>query len=619
MMRTFSIVGNPACIAVAVIASLGFSCEKPGGTSAPTNSSDPPKETPEQAAATAPSTDLPAANRSSHFDEVSKHLDLGGTFYAYVDIDGDLEELSEKLGKFYEEIAEAGELPEADIPAIVSELGFNGIRAIGASSYATESGFRNKAFLYIPDGRLGLMNLLGGDAEPLHYGSLAPSGSDFVFEQELNLKALRETANRIVALIDHPDVQEPFGEMLEEEVADLKFTVAELLGNTNGRVIGVLRLVQDEPLPLPPDAPEIPSIDALIAVENASWLFEKMKEAWITEGEGPFGFERANGMAIMQMEVPPDGEMGIYEPVIALEEATGRVFVASRQSFLDECLEKGGRITADPEFAKAIKGLPVEGNSFTYISPEVFETIQEVMENVMGEGVPQPGQPQSPVPISAIQSLLSIFYPEMEGGGIASVGQNLPTGIYYVSNGPDSHKKTLASMATMPLAMIGGAVVPMYMMQQQAQQQRAAMNFQDARQIQMEQALGAPGQPLQPLQPDEVEGGEVDEKIATIKLRQTHGALLAFATENDGKFPPSLKLLTAEQLAPANLTVKDQTTGQSKQLIYLSGRTLESAETDVLLAVPWKVGNERLVIRVDGTSGMMRDDEFELQRITSQQ
>jgi len=171
----------------------------------------------------------------------------------------------------------------------------------------------------------------------------------------------------------------------------------------------------------------------------------------------------------------------------------------------------------------------------------------------------------------------------------------------------------------MPLAMIGGAVVPMYMMQQQAQQQRAAMNFQDARQIQMEQALGAPGQPLQPLQPDEVEGGEVDEKIATIKLRQTHGALLAFATENDGKFPPSLKLLTAEQLAPANLTVKDQTTGQSKQLIYLSGRTLESAETDVLLAVPWKVGNERLVIRVDGTSGMMRDDEFELQRITSQQ
>lgn len=613
MKRLLSIVRNPRLLVVLVLMGLGIGCGQQGTT--PSNSSGPPTETPAQLAATAPSTELSKSNQSAHFTEVSKHLDLGGSFYAYVDIDGDLEGLSDKLNDVYAEISETGEMPGADIAGIVSELGFNGIQAIGASSYATETGFRNKAFLYIPGGRSGLMNLLGGDAEPLHYGGLAPAGTDLVFEQEINLKALRETADKIVAKIDDPDVEEPFNEILEEEVADLKFTIAELLGNTNGRIMVVARIVKDQPLPLPPDAPEIPSIDLVLAVENASWLFDKLKENFITEGEGPFDFESGGGFDKMLMQVPPDGEMGIYEPLIALEKKTGRVFLASRQSFLDECLGEGARITSDPEFVASIDGLPTVGNSFSYASPEVFSTIQEVIKEAMGANIPQPGQGGPPVPFSAMESFFTSFMPVLENIGIASVGQNLPNGIFYVSNSPDSHKQTLASMAVMPVAMIAGAAVPMYMMQ--SQQQAAMMEMQ------MDQALGQPGEPFPGQQATQVEvigaEGEFNQNVAKLKLRQTHAALVEYAHENDGKFPDSLRGIKADQLDPANLSIKDELTGQSKNLVYLSGRTVDSPDDAVLLATPWPVEGERLVIRLDGTSGTMQEDEFELERISSQQ
>ena len=595
------------------------SCERSASpTTGGGNSSAPPVEPANLSGSQGPASNLPADSQSKHFAEVSKYLDLGGPFYAYIDLDGDVDRLGEQINEVYSAIAETGEIPPVDVREIVSELGIGKIEALGASSIKTAKGFRNKTFAYIPDGRSGLLNLLGGDGEKLHYAALAPAGADFIVEQELNLKAVRDTAEKIVAKFESPDIQEPFDEMLETKFADLSFTVSDFLGNANGRVIVVASIVPDVPLPLPPQAPVIPSIDALLCVENAGWLFNSLEEKFITEGEGPFDYVEEGGFQKMMMQVPPDGSMGIYAPLIAKETSTDRVFLVSRQSYLDECLGTGARISQDVEFQAAIEDLPTEGNAFSYASPEVYSELQKVTEASMGQmGGPGQGGPP-PAVMSAFEALSSSFMPDLDGAGIAGVGQNLPNGILYTQNNAYSHKATLASMAVMPVAVLGGVAAPFMAMQRQ----QAQANFRQAQQAQMDQALGQPGDPFgNPAVNAAMDGGagQFDERIGGVKLRQTFVALQGYAAENEGKFPDNLGELIPDRLDPSSVRITDKATGQAKPTIYLPGRTTSSKGDSVLLAAPWPQGEERFVIKVDGSSGKIREDEFQLQLISSQQ
>ena len=367
-----------AATATAAVLACGIGCERTSTTAPPAgNSSAPPAEPSSASQALATPADN---NQSGHFATASKYLDLGGPFYGYVELDGDVDRLGEQVNEFYGAMADAGEVPPVDMSEIIDELGIGKIAAIGASSVKTKNGFRNKTFFYIPDGRSGLLNLLGGDGEPLHYASLAPAGADIVFEQELNMKAVRDTAEKIVGKFDSPEIKESFDEMLETRIADLSFTVADFMGNANGRVIAVASILPGTRMPLPPEAPSIQSIDVLLCVENAGWLFDSLEEKFITDGEGPFDYEEEGDFQKMVMQVPPDGSMGIYAPVLAKEKSTNRVFLASRQSYLDECLGSGARISEDSEFVAAIDGLPVEGNAFSYASPEFYSEIQKITE-----------------------------------------------------------------------------------------------------------------------------------------------------------------------------------------------------------------------------------------------
>ena len=53
-------------------------------------------------------------------------------------------------------------------------------------------------------------------------------------------------------------------------------------------------------------------------------------------------------------------------------------------------------------------------------------------------------------------------------------------------------------------------------------------------------------------------------------------------------------------------------------MIYLPGRSISSKGDSVVLAAPWSEGGERFVIRVDGTTAKIPEDEFNLQLLSSQ-
>ena len=299
------------------------------------------------------------------------------------------------------------------------------------------------------------------------------------------------------------------------------------------------------------------------------------------------------------------------------EKSSDRVFLASRQSYLDECLKSGDRISGDAEFVAAIEGLPTEGNAFSYASPEVYSELRKVTESAMNQaGGPGMGGPPAMF-LSAIQSFSSALTPDLDGAGIAGVGQNLPNGILYIQNNAYSHKATMASMAVMPLAMIGGAAAPFMAMQQQQQAQMM-------QQMQMDQALGQVGDPnpfaaAEVVLEDAAGAGQFDERVGRLKLEQTFAALQGYAAENDGNFPDNLGELIPDRLDPSNLRISDKVTGQKKPLIYLPGRSTRTKGDSVVLAAPWPDNDQRFVIKVDGSTGKITEDEFQLQLISSQQ
>ncbi|MGK0185163.1 MAG: hypothetical protein ACI9R3_000938 [Verrucomicrobiales bacterium] len=613
-LRNFSLLASVTCCL-----GLGAGCERvaPNAATGGNSSGQPLADV---AAATPVAQ---TGDQSAHFAAVSRHLDLGGPFYGYVELDGDVDRLGEHINEIYNAFADTGEVPPVDVREIIKELGIGKIEALGASSIKTENGYRNKTFVYIPDGRSGLLNLLGGDGEPLHYAPLAPAGADLVVEQEVNLKAVRDTAEKVVAKFDSQEIQKPFDEMLETKFADLSFSVADFLGNANGRVILVASIIADTPMPLPPEAPAIPSIDALICVENAAWLFDSLEEKFITEGEGPFDYSEDDNFQKMIMQVPPDGSMGIYAPLLVKEKSTDRVFLVSRQSYLDECLGSGTRLSSDAEFTAAIDGLPAEGNSFSYASPELYSEIQKVTHALMNQaGAQGMGGPPEAV-LSAIENLTATLMPDLNGSGVAGVGQNLPDGILYTQNNAASHKATIATAAVLPLAMIGGAAVPFYAMQQQ----QAQSNFQMQQQLQMDQALGQPGDPFgggpvavpgRPNAAAAVENAQIDERVGAVKLKQAFVALQVFAAENEGNFPDNLGVLVPDRIDPSSLRIVDEGTGQGKPMIYLPGRSISSKGDSVILAAPWAADGKRFVIRVDGSTANIPEDEFNLQLLSTQ-
>ena len=101
---------------------------------------------------------LPPDKRSSNFFEVAKNLDLGGSVYAFVDVDGDLSRLMKEardlITIFKDDVPESVQpiLGNLNFEGILDVLGLGGIQAFGLSSHQDGEVFRNKTFIKLEEG-----------------------------------------------------------------------------------------------------------------------------------------------------------------------------------------------------------------------------------------------------------------------------------------------------------------------------------------------------------------------------------------------------------------------------------------------------------------------------------
>jgi hypothetical protein len=335
------------------------------------------------AATTASSTAAKAAavqlvkdsERSANFAAVNHHLELGGTLYAYVDVDGDLLKLTGQLQGLMTDVAKtqpgASMVVQQDLGAIVTMLGLTDVKAMGVSSVPDGSGFfRNRIFIHTGKERHGLMAGLGGKPAAFKHLGLAPADAAFFGESELDLAIVYRTLKDVMVKIAGEPASNQLESMMKKAGEAATISYLDLIYGLKGRAAVVVRVENEKTFRTPGrNGLELPAFSLLACVEGVGQIVEpslqKARELRRSEAGSLHIYELAQ-------KLPVEG----LQPAIVIDGST--LFVTTSLAFLKECREQKSGLAQSAEFQKAVAQLGTEGNGLTYMTPQLFARARDI-------------------------------------------------------------------------------------------------------------------------------------------------------------------------------------------------------------------------------------------------
>lgn len=384
---------------------------------------------------------VPETERSRYFEAVNSHLELGGTLYGYVDVDGDALKAADELQRVLTQVAVfnpalAGVLAKTDFRQIALELGLDGVKAAGVSSVrGTDGVFRNREFFYTPQGRHGLLAVLGGPVGPFTRTRLAPPDADLYSECELDVAAAYDTIRKVS--VEHGWAKSPdtFDAKLKDAGLRAGFSFLDALGALRGRMTIVARAEEGKSYDLPlPGGLKLPGFSVLVCLDGEGSVFEKAlqkSDAWKASVEGSRRFYT------LKSPLPIKG----LSPVVAVEGSS--LYAATSTAFLRECLDRQSGIEQNPDFQRLLADLGPTGNAVSFVTPRFFSALRATAD--LNREAPAPFRNL----LDAALKLPPADHPMM------AVRENLPDGILVRASYNRSLKRELAVAAVYNPVTIG--------------------------------------------------------------------------------------------------------------------------------------------------------------------
>lgn len=430
-------------------------------------------EAPKAAAAKTPGAPKPVtvevvkeSERSKSFLAVSRQIELGGTLYAYMDVDGDVLKFTGGLKGVLEQIAKAQ--PEVapyvkqDFGALATSLGLTDIKAVGFSSVPQGGGvFRNRSFLYTGGERHGLMAGLGGAPGPLKHADLAPADAVFFSEGEMDLPVIYKTIKEVVTKV----AGEPVGNQMEASIKKggeaIALSLLDLIYGLKGRSATVLRLDATKPLliPMPPAGITLPSISLLMCVEGIAPVVE------VALGKSP-GFKRTDEGTLHVYELKEKLPIEGVQPVLVADGST--LYFATTRAFYDECRAPKAGLAQSAEFQRALAQVGAEGNGLGYVSPKFFEQLRQVAKL----------NPNVPPEAKSMVDLVVAQLPETTHP-LVTMRTNLPDGVLIRSYWNRSLKQDVALVSVynpVTIGLLAAMAIPAFQKVRVASQEKAILN-----------------------------------------------------------------------------------------------------------------------------------------------
>ncbi len=394
-------------------------------------------------------TGIPMApQQSPHFEAVSAQLQLGGTVYAYADIEGDSERAADFVLTLLRDMP--GLLPSQqanrlNATSLVRILGLQNVQAFGLSSYAHESLYHNRSFIQHAGDREGLLKLFGGEPAAFDMLSIAPDDADLVWEQQLDLRVLVDIV-RALGELGVGMSPEELDASLRQRVLDLDMTLGDIVERLNTTVGLILAIDENRPLHIPGEPFWFPYTDFLFRIDGLGELADAIISRAATD---PFiALERTGDWVIVRPAIKLPPPWNAYEPSVVKETATGRMYIVSSPAFLKRCIATTAGVTKTADFVRAFEQLPMSGNGLTYFSPGLTRQMHAQLDRVIEiNGA------------SIATSIARFFLPDV-GYPVGWVARNAPEGLLITSNTPSSHKATLLTLgyaALLPAAAVLGA------------------------------------------------------------------------------------------------------------------------------------------------------------------
>ena len=407
----------------------------------------------------------PAAD-AARFQAVTAQLDPGGVVHAYVSVDGDLTGIAGYVNSMMGELRKIEpDVPPVNVPALLRVTGLNAVSAMGFSSVRTEDGFRNKTYIHTPDGRRGLLRLMGGDSKPFEVLKLAPAGSDFVIEQDLNFKTLYESVvegagtvmgeqgKAMVQMALKQPMPPPITFTMEKVMADLDTKLTVIIDADPTKMVHV------------PDAPKelkIPQLKGAVLLDGLGWVADELTKVlapMLVQGGNrapPFKIVRNANWIGMQMAIQSQSfserqrnqitGLGLETALLAHHVPSGKLVLASGKDFADQLFAPKPSLGQDPAFQKTMKGLPMEGTALTYASPVFFSSLRQSFEKVNELANDKDHEQDDRFLATTFINLLLPKNARGEGG----VTTNTKDGMLTVSNSAHSHKTSLITGLASP-------------------------------------------------------------------------------------------------------------------------------------------------------------------------
>lgn len=418
-------------------------------------------------------------SEKKRFDKVAGQLDLGGVLYGYVSVDGDLSGLAKFANSFMSGMKEidkgvSSHVPDVDVEALMKISGLDSISALGLSSIQTNQGFRNKVYLHAPNGVKGLLSMFGDEAKEFEVLQLAPSGTDFVVQQEIKLKTFyKEVVLGAMGVSPEQGGVMPLGPqgMMMKMMLDgmmkqpmpppFSFTGEKLINDLD---TNIMVIIDGDPskmrsVKLEGNDLNMPTIQGAVLIDNVGWLVGdliKMFEAEKAKGGKrvpPFEvIDNANWEGLM-LSIESESlskrdrreikQFGLENAMLAHHRPSGKLIVSSSKEFAAGLFSPRPKLASDPVFLAKTKGLPRQGTAISYLSPVLMTELRKfIKEAIEAENPPEDD-------LFAALSMLDFFLPE-GALGEAMVTTVTEDGLLSVGNSAYSHKSKILMGAAVP-------------------------------------------------------------------------------------------------------------------------------------------------------------------------
>lgn len=526
----------------------------------------------------APGVVLVTEGVSPHFQKVTSHLELGGASFSYAE-EGEIFTL---LGKMMDEVVKSmPEKEKAKMPAgfsfkkVFGLIGLDAIKASGLSSRKTAEGFNHqRSFVYIPEGRKGLLTLSGGPAEPLLVSTLAAKGTDLAIEFPLHLKDWTAQAWPVITELAPPEERAMFEAMASAPQPPLGISYKEMAEKLSVRIALLATFMPEQSIAAPGAPVSFPGVNAAIVIDKLGWLKDALKQQvlpMVQQPGAPMEVTTVNGVTTVRFNSPMGPPPMDFQPAFQLDEAADRLIIATRPGYLDVLVGSGDRLKNEPEFAAVWKGMPTDANGCLFVSKRFMATLIKGVK----EGVSAKGGADDTATVMSVLDLVAKHASSAQAVAYA----NLPDGILSVSNTtlPAASPTSISSITTLAVLSSLGASA-----------------FTSVQQTANQGKLFSQG-------------------------REVLTAIKAHAAKNDGKYPAELgELVISNSLDnPDILSVSENGgLGGDASWLYDATLTLESPGISIVLASPFTTKGpggkiSRVVIRNDGRAETITEEDFQ--------